>query len=539
MEQQKFEDRSTTQLRDLEYAVSARVAGRLTEADAIFERLLAQPNPTTPTFMEAGLCKLALGDFDAAFRIFSQTYAGGAVPSAAIWCGVALRRKGNLPLAIEYLRHAFDSEKSVATAIELGGCLEAIGSHKEAISLYREAQDITILKPDSFIFNRLGVCLERIGAIDELSKLITSTPYLRSINTDFSAASTIFWAVKSRTHLDDGFIWQLAAHHQRSESTCDALTLYISNNSKPQVDGYYFFNHSDENSYYNDAIYVSSHYKKDVLYSKLKDKEFLEINLAVEVIIDAIQSSRPFSFIRLGDGEGNMIAHHLFPNSPFLLKQYDRILSNWFGSSRMDARNYSELERGLISSVQNSDLLGVPNIARVEFESQSDARGYWGVYFASLHCCSNIDKNIKFTSPVAHLYMFQNENFRGSLKSAHQVHTVSCHEDLGTTIRSRLSLNLGSDFVVPGEMGKLELPVGSRVGLHYPDVYLGVIKSIEGLDPGGVVLVAAGVCGKVYVDAAKRAGCIGIDIGAIADHIMGFKTRGVFESSGFAADVFS
>ena len=72
--------------------------------------------------------------------------------------------------------------------------------------------------------------------------------------------------------------------------------------------------------------------------------------------------------------------------------------------------------------------------------------------------------------------------------------------------------------------------------MHYPDEYRRVIPWINQLDSGAVVLIAAGVCGKVYAQRAKRAGCAAIDIGAMADYIMGYQTRGIFHNARFRAD---
>ena len=71
--------------------------------------------------------------------------------------------------------------------------------------------------------------------------------------------------------------------------------------------------------------------------------------------------------------------------------------------------------------------------------------------------------------------------------------------------------------MVPGEMGASALPAEARQGKHFPDVFETVLQWLKTLPEAGSILVAAGICGKVYVGHAKRQGLCAIDIGAMAD----------------------
>jgi hypothetical protein len=68
----------------------------------------------------------------------------------------------------------------------------------------------------------------------------------------------------------------------------------------------------------------------------------------------------------------------------------------------------------------------------------------------------------------------------------------------------------------------------SKAGvLHFPEVYDEVISSLGKCSGGTLVLVGAGVFGKMYCLAAKRAGAVSLDLGSAFDVLAGVKTRPV------------
>jgi hypothetical protein len=265
----------------------------------------------------------------------------------------------------------------------------------------------------------------------------------------------------------------------------------------------------------------------------LEELPFSSSTEAIAAIAGAVQERRPFSLVRLGDGEGNFLANQLLPGNKFLAEQNRKILRNWFGETAELDISYSELFDDLCRAIENADVLGLPQKSRVGFESTNVCRGFWGIYFSALHVINLKRRPRILTTSVVHLDLFRNDGFLAALRSAREIHTISCHRGFGTVVRGKFGISLGVDIVVPGEMGIPEIPVESKRGTHYPEVYQAVLRGISELSPGSVVLIAAGVCGKVYARAAKDAGCAGIDIGAMADHIMGLKTRTIFRTSAF------
>jgi hypothetical protein len=62
--------------------------------------------------------------------------------------------------------------------------------------------------------------------------------------------------------------------------------------------------------------------------------------------------------------------------------------------------------------------------------------------------------------------------------------------------------------------GRLGLTLAGR---HYPDRFQYLRTEIRRLGPGDIVLVAAGVLGKIYADWIRAQGAIALDVGSAAD----------------------
>ena len=81
-----------------------------------------------------------------------------------------------------------------------------------------------------------------------------------------------------------------------------------------------------------------------------------------------------------------------------------------------------------------------------------------------------------------------------------------------------------------------ELPDSKKGGDHWPNHFNRIAEEIKSLDHGTIVLVAAGILGKVYCAQAKAAGLYAIDIGAIADWFCNNKTRRIFNDKNYGSE---
>jgi FkbM family methyltransferase len=490
--------------------------------------------------IETGFAKLAAGANEAAFLAFDAARRREATADALAWAGVALRRHGNSLVACRYHRMALERDADHVTAgLELASCLEDLHEFDAAIEAYRRLIKRRESETNTYLYNRLGVCYERSGRLDLLSKLLDEPNYYRHIEEDYARESTLLWLLKLGKPGNDAA--NVAALRNGDVSApnaalSDALTIYTLSRITPDHPYRQAYQTVLEATPYGaDAARVLREYPLGRVQDQLSRIEFMPVDSGIRKVCDHIRGARPFSLIRLGDGEGNLLAHFMQPDSEFLKQQAEKILRNWFGNHALPIGNYAELDSDLRDAIRDADLLGVPSLARLKYEMTNDPRGYWGVYFAALYSCTHAQHR-QFVVPVIHQDLFRDQSFVAALRSVSALHTISCHAGLGTKLRHHLNVARGTDVTVPGEMGIDTLPSSSRTGVHYPDEYRRVIPWINQLDSGAVVLIAAGVCGKVYAQRAKRAGCAAIDIGAMADYIMGYQTRGIFHNARFRAD---
>jgi len=253
-------------------------------------------------------------------------------------------------------------------------------------------------------------------------------------------------------------------------------------------------------------------------------------------MLDLAERREPFSLIRLGDGEGNFIlGNSSLRECTIISRYYQHILFNWFGTKTIDRG--PELFDRLIDSIRNADVCGVPNVARLKYEAREDSRGFWGcvgvfeVFDAAgqtspqMHCNSNI-----------HEFLFKSAQFLSLIDKFDSVWTISCHSEFGPHIRGRLRKDKGLDILCPGEFGIVELPHHKKGDGHWPIVFEKIAGEIKRVPENSLVLVAAGVLGKIYCGLAKQAGSFAVDIGALADWFCGDKTRTLFKTKTFGQD---
>ena len=514
-------------------ARSARFAKEFALANRLGDLLLQEFGTLHPSCMEAGFCKLEAGANAEAHSAFHAAYRAERKADAAAWCGVALRRAGNVAAACDYYRLALRLDPNQPTAgLELASHLDETGDFLGAVDLYRHCLKAELSPDRTFMYNRIGVCCERAGRRDLLAQLLEEPDYYHHLSAGYAPESTLIWSLKLQKPIcDKPVLAELRRQLPLSNGVVDALSLYLQTDLSQELQESYLLL-LQSSAYGVEAERILRAYPPDRVHSRLSQSVFVSEDNAVQLICNHIRAGRPFSLVRLGDGEGNVLGHLTDPTSPFLGYQAEKIVRNWFGASALPLSGYSDLFGTLQDAIDGADLLGVPTPARLNYELRNEPRGYWGVYFAALYSCSRAS-GAQFVTPVLHLQLFRYGSFLDALRSTRRLDTVSCHPGLGPKLRSELGIPQGTDLVVPGEMESAALPEGIRRGSHYPTEYERVCRQITAFEPGSTVLIAAGICGKIYAHRAKQAGCVAIDIGAIADFLMGCNTRAIFTDQQF------
>ena len=249
-------------------------------------------------------------------------------------------------------------------------------------------------------------------------------------------------------------------------------------------------------------------------------------------ILEAVSARRPFSLIRLGDGEGAFIRlgaedEAAYPN--LYDANRDNRMAMWFGAGFPWRTNgFFEETHGLAQAVRDADIVAVPDLAWL-----SNAYRIMSISgvpsLANIVRCFDTAETLRAHAFAAasiakelHLQNRYDEIFR----IAKRVSLISCLPDLPALLQAHFGLEAVSFIQIPGEQGSRKA-LGENViyGAHYPDVFRRLQAELCKPWAGEVVLVAGGMLGKLYAATIKQHGGIALDIGSLADRWADKKTR--------------
>lgn len=233
--------------------------------------------------------------------------------------------------------------------------------------------------------------------------------------------------------------------------------------------------------------------------------------------------------IRLGDGEGNLLAKFGHESNLFVSDYYNRILQIMFGDSFSLFEQFGvEVKSKFLASLEGADVIGYcANFEKNLKNSKSLASdrvlaGQLSTvdYVRSKHFSQSFGLSTAVAThnpeSISSLFsMLESENFLG---------LVTCHSILKEKIRKTFNIRSVVIHETPGE-SKTISDAKLRAS-HFPTVYKKIIDEISVPFVGAVYLVGAGLLGKVYCGEIKRQGGIAIDIGSVMDALAGIKTRG-------------
>jgi hypothetical protein len=248
----------------------------------------------------------------------------------------------------------------------------------------------------------------------------------------------------------------------------------------------------------------------------------------------SLSAGRPASYVRLGDGEGNLLAAGL-NEYPALTQYCARHASlRHFGGPDLLSRATRELLPAYTEALGNASLIGFPGPygTAIMLERSMDESFGTGPYWPSLQ---------GVVSTQRYLIRFADELELGStvgasagfnlgllphwprLISGRRVGAINCHRELEVA----LSQGMGAADVdlrpVPGQARFAANPE-AETG-YWPERHRELLEELQGIEPGALWLVAAGLPGKVYCEVIRAAGGIAVDVGHTVDIWLGLRTR--------------
>ena len=233
--------------------------------------------------------------------------------------------------------------------------------------------------------------------------------------------------------------------------------------------------------------------------------------VAMEVC-HALSSGLPYSLIRLGDGEGRVIA---WPNR-ISNAMLNRHLRYWFGRDDFSDLDRLGLKWGLGRSILEANCVGLP------MEYHEEINTWWRI---PVEWWQENEPEIGVCDHDVNLQMWD----RGMLD---EMWGASYERRLGLVTCRDVGPALADFLEIPDDRAyTVRVPEEGHTGRkgtdHWPDGFQRTVQQIMGLGNlrGELWLVGAGILGKTYCAIIKARGGVALDVGSLFDGWAGVVSR--------------
>jgi hypothetical protein len=279
------------------------------------------------------------------------------------------------------------------------------------------------------------------------------------------------------------------------------------------------------------------------------DATLLDDRAAMDVVRSAVTAREPFSMLRLNDGEAVAMSF----DDDMALMDVAYLQSHW-GGERVTLGAVAEVRDHIERAIANADLVGIRNdvvgidipddllgrpsheirdFVKSELPLRPDEKAVVNVVGARrivLHQRSLL--GIEWTSAQQlcscwlHWEMLASGFLDELLTTVDEVGLVTPRLEIEHLIERKYGIR-ASTVPIPDKFVE-----ANQAGAHVPDRFRSIRQDLD-FPPGTLVLVGAGIPGKVYCDWLKRAGCVALDIGAVFDAWAGKASRPMVLQSRF------
>jgi hypothetical protein len=269
----------------------------------------------------------------------------------------------------------------------------------------------------------------------------------------------------------------------------------------------------------------------------------------IERVRAAVAGRDAFSLIRLGDGEAVLLSF----GDEMWLQDLAYLHSHW-GAERVNLRDVGQVKTDLEIAIQGADIVGIRedlvntqlpadllersmsevretviSAFRIRKEEVDSLRGIGARRLALLHrILSGIEwsESQRFCSAWIHWELLATGALNEILHEVEEVGLVASRPELGELVARRFNLRTRT-VIVPDKNVVVPGP-----GEHVPDRYRNIRSELD-FPAGTLVLVGAGIPGKVYCQWLKESGCVALDVGSVFDAWVGRASRPMVLKSRF------
>ena len=243
----------------------------------------------------------------------------------------------------------------------------------------------------------------------------------------------------------------------------------------------------------------------------------------VACIKESMAEAKPLSLLRLGDGEAYAFPPVLMEGFPPSIFEEDDISFelNWWSASPT-AQVRDDLVARVRQAVARCDILGFPSVYRIIRDLPPPHRRFGAL--RNQRAFARLLGALGATIPLDGRLITEERCHRinGAIdpplllelaRTAKSVVLVSSWSQLSLKFPSSVTVET---IPVPAE----DAPI--KVFDTYPEI-VGRVRAAS--KPGTLVLVGAGIVGKIFVDEARLCGAVALDVGSLLDYMNDRKTR--------------
>lgn len=251
----------------------------------------------------------------------------------------------------------------------------------------------------------------------------------------------------------------------------------------------------------------------------------------------ALLARKPFSAVRLGDGEANILGMRMPDGAPEReMFWFNAIFRHQIGKT-LEAQEATAFAETMRQAFLGADVLGTrilePNPRtgwpfRYELDAETwiervGIRGALGIVRAKTLVLDWLAEGLLTDSTLTHAWFYTPllAHLDRLAGAARRVRIISGRVEVFDALRARFAGVPTAFLPIPVEVRYL----GDGEATHYPEAYERTLAALRGDLAGELVLVGAGIFGKAFCHAAKASGGVAIDLGSGFDILAGKRTR--------------
>lgn len=236
--------------------------------------------------------------------------------------------------------------------------------------------------------------------------------------------------------------------------------------------------------------------------------------ISKEQIIQLILKGGPISIVRCGDGEKMVL--DLTSSVPALRQCDNAVFQRQLGYSP-SIKEAEEIRNNLIDAYSHCDVIGLPN-------HKQKTNKHWHEVVAVLH--KNVPTRTDVVCDIDAAYqMLYDNDYDTILQDRNILNYVSCR-DIDEGFKNKWDISRVNKFTISPEA---KFTSGYQGDKHYPTQFNKIPRWMDVVikqSPGSLLLVGAGVVGKIYCNWWRDRGGVAMDCGGVFDLWFGRVTRG-------------